>query len=49
LFIIFEKETLSIYPFRKEKFYKESKTYTNPALNKCMEAYTTPQGIQKLP
>jgi hypothetical protein len=45
----FEKENLSVYPFRKEKYFKASKTFTNPALNKCMEAYTTQQGIQKLP
>lgn len=40
-FIVLKKKTCQ-FILRKEKYYKASKTFTNPALNKCMEAYTTP-------
>jgi hypothetical protein len=40
-FIVLKKKTCQ-FILRKEKYYKESKTVTNPALNKCIEEYRTP-------
>jgi transposase-like protein len=40
-FIVLQKKTCQFF-LRKEKYYKAAKIFTNPALKKCMEAYTTP-------